>query len=316
MSVRHLGLHVAVKPQESDRHFTVVVGRPQSSEHTWIQVEAHGSIDDALAQLNEIAYSVAGDYAPEWRSNAGDRTLVDWERALADHPNNPQGKSAVDRLLDNRLGDACDRFLALYGRYGGWRYYGRPDATDPSGYAGPVFWQEDDVRFRLAYELEREFPAGVHLNSLLSPATVADWDAEQDGKNQHVDVLVDDLRDFLPGPDSLRRFAERTADAFVEVRFLRRRRQTRDLMRDLQGVFDDADSLGRHLQRGRTARALMLVVDDDGRFLEARNTMPWPRGVELVHAGPGSEASGPSLPFPWSLADAREHDVRLDWGPA
>ena len=298
MSVRHLGLHVAVDPG-TERVCSVVVGRPQSSPHTFLEIGEHESPQDALAWLNEVAYSVHGEYAPEWRPNSLDFTMEHWERARVAHPENPHGATAADRQLDRRLRDAADRFLALYARYGGWRHHGRPDATDPGGYAGPLFWQEDDVRFRFASELEREFPGAVHLNSLLSSATVQGWDAEQDGERQHVDILLDDLRDFEDGPDALRRFAERTSVAFVETRFIRLRRQARDVERDLQGVVDDVARLGRHWQAGRAGRTIMLVADDDGLLPAARETMPWPAGVELVHAGP-SKKHATSLPSPWS----------------
>ena len=286
MSVRHYGLHLALHPDRPDKVAAVLVGRAANSAETWLEIEQHDSVERALAWVNEIAYSVAGDYAPPWRPNALDLTRAHWERALASHPDNPSGHDPEERLLDERLASAIDRFLALYRRYGGWRYHGRPDASDPAGYAGPIFWQEEDVRFRLAYELEREFPSAVHLNSLLSPATVEDWDVGQDGKHQYADILLDDLRDFVPGADALRQFATRTAIALVEIKFLRRRRQARDLEGDLEGVVGDATRLGRHRQLGRAQRALMVVVDDDGRLPSARETMPWPAGVDLLHAGP------------------------------
>lgn len=299
MSVRHYSLHLAVHPDRADRVVAVLVSRPQNSAEAWLELDEHDSVESALAWVNEIAYSVAGDDAPAWRPNAVDVTPGHWARALAAHPRNPSGADPAELLLDERLANATDRFLALYDRYGGWRYHGRPDATDPSGYAGPVFWQEEDVRFRLAYELEREFPSAVHLNSLLSAATVEDWDVERDGKHQYADILLDDLRDFVAGPDALRQFAERRCTALVEIKFIRRRRQTRDVARDLQGVLDDATRLGRHRQLGRAQRALTVVVDDDDRLRAARETMPWPAGVELVHAAPTClDDEGPV--WPWS----------------
>lgn len=315
LSVRHLGLHMAIHPDRPDRPVSVIVSRPQGSPITWLEIGEHSTLEEGLAWINSVAFSIHGDYAPIWRANPLDVTAEHWERALDAHPNNPRGLAEGDQLLDRRLGDACDRFLALYARYGGWHYYGRPDATDPAGYAGPLFWQEEDVRFRISFELEREFPSAVHLNSLLSPATVPGWDAEQEGKHQYVDVLLDDLRDFVPGQDALRRFAERTPTAFLEIKFIRRRRQARDVQRDLQGVVDDACRLGRHRQLGRAERTLMLVVDDDGRLPAARETMPWPNGVSLIHAAP-SENAATSLPEPWSgaLASASNATAETEEG--
>lgn len=86
--------------------------------------------------------------------------------------------------------------------------------------------------------------------------------------------------------------------AFFEIKFLRRRRQARDIQRDLEGVVADAMRLGRHRQLGRANRAVMVVVDDDDRFAGARDQMPWPNGVELIHARP-SPPSGARLPIPW-----------------
>lgn len=298
LSVRHCGLHLAVRPGRADGVFAVLVSRPQGSPTTSVEVERHESAEDAIAWINDFAYSVAGDHAPAWEPNSLDITVAHWERALSAHPANPTGAEPAGLLLDERLETATSRFLALYARYGGWRYYGRPDATDPAGFAGPIFWQEEDVRFRLAYELEREFPSAVHLNSLLSSATVEGWDIEHDGKHQYADILLDDLRDFEGGPHALRDFAERTATALVEIKFIRRRRQERDVGRDLQGIVDDAARLGRHRQLGRAQRGLMAVVDDDNRLPAARETMPWPPGVELLHAAPTPEPDG-SLPAPW-----------------
>ncbi len=299
LSVRHYGLHLAIRPDRPDRVVAVLVSRSQDAAETALEIEEYDSVEGALAWVNDVAYSTAGDYAPSWRANALDVTPEHWELARAAHPDNPSGSNAAERLLDERLASATDRFLALYERFGGWRYHGRPDATDPAGYAGAIFWQEEDVRFRLAYELEREFPSAVHLNSLMSAATVEDWDVDQDGKHQYADILLDDLRDFVAGPDALRQFAARTVTALVEIKFIRRRRQARDVSKDLQGVVDDATRLGRHRQLGRAQRALMVVVDDDDRLPAARETMPWPVGVELVHAAPtrlGVEAA----PRPWS----------------
>ena len=121
LSVRHLGLHLAIHPSRPDRFFSVIVSRPQSSGVTWLEIGEHAALDDGLGWLNDVAYSVHGDYAPEWRPNCLDATPERWGCALAAHPENPRGDSDEDRLLNRRLSDACERFLAVYARYGGWR---------------------------------------------------------------------------------------------------------------------------------------------------------------------------------------------------
>ena len=70
------------------------------------------------------------------------------------------------------------------------------------------------------------------------------------------------------------------------IKFIRRRRQVRDVEHDLQGIADDVSRLGRHLRLGRTRRALMVVVDDEERFPQARETMLWSAGVDLLYAAP------------------------------
>jgi hypothetical protein len=300
-TIRHVGMHVAVDPSRPDAYLSVYVSRPERSVGTFFDVCEHDGLQEALDHVNHVVstYSEWGSYE---QPNALDLTAAHWERALAEHPHNPRGADAASRALDERLDTALERFSAVYARYGGWRYYGRPDATDPAGYAGPLFWQEEDVRFRFALELEREFPSAVHLDSLLSRATVHGWDRTVDGDGQHPDILIDDLRGFLPGPDSLAEFAQRSADVMAEIKYVRRRRQWRDVRKDVAGIYTDAMRLGRHLRLGRCRRAVMLVVDDDDHFLLARESMPWPPGVQLLRCGPPRPAT--ALPRPWgSLAN-------------
>jgi hypothetical protein len=64
------------------------------------------------------------------------------EHALADHPNNPRGLTPSEATEQARLKAAIDRFRAEHERYGGWRFHGRPDAINPRGYAGPLFWKK------------------------------------------------------------------------------------------------------------------------------------------------------------------------------
>lgn len=183
MSMRHHGFHLARDPARPGVVSAILVTKPQADQFVRVWIEEFPTVAEGLAWFNDQAYSVHGDYAPVWRPNPLDATQERWDRALAEHPVNPRGLTVDERRLDRQLDDAAQRFLGVYERYGGWRFHGRPDATDPAGYAGPLFWQEEDVRFRLGLELEREFPGSVHLNSLLSPATVPGWDPEEDGKH-------------------------------------------------------------------------------------------------------------------------------------
>jgi hypothetical protein len=52
--------------------------------------------------------------------------------------------------VEARLDAAFDRFLAVYARYGGHRYYGWNKQADPRNYRGPTFWTEGDCVYRLA----------------------------------------------------------------------------------------------------------------------------------------------------------------------
>jgi hypothetical protein len=58
-----------------------------------------------------------------------------------------------------------------------------------------VFWTEEDCVFRLAIELEREFPEQVHLELPVARENFKDFDAATD-KRQFVDLVVSDMRSF------------------------------------------------------------------------------------------------------------------------
>lgn len=235
------------------------------------------------------------------------------ERAFVQHPANPGGWSDHERAVRSRLDAAFDRFLAEHRRYGGWRFHGRPDATSPRGYAGPLFWKEEDVRFRLALELEREFPGAVHLEVLLTDATTIQWDPAQDGVRQFVDVQVGDFRGFRDGLDALERFRSQPALLLAEVKFLAKGRRGDQLMRELEYIRKDVARLARHLDLERTSHAAMVVVADDDQLAEAfagRGPFPaWQHAVELIHARPPSpllDSAAPGLPFPWGIRTHRD----------
>ncbi len=76
--------------------------------------------------------------------------------------------------INTRLDAAFSRLLEPYARLGGHNYYGWDDYDDPRNFKGPTFWSEDDCVFRLALELEKEFPYQVHLELPVARWSFAD----------------------------------------------------------------------------------------------------------------------------------------------
>ena len=100
----------------------------------------------------------------------------------------------VEMVTDTReihavLMEAFGRFLDVYAQYGAHRYHGWVDYGDPQNYKGPTFWSEDDCIYRLALELEREFPHEVHLELPVARWSFADFDESAD-KRERVDLVV------------------------------------------------------------------------------------------------------------------------------
>ena len=193
----------------------------------------------------------------------------------------PQRHSKAE--LKRRVQGAYERLLRQYTKTGGWRYYGRPNAQDPRGYQGPMFWAEMDGAFRMAVELEKEFPRQVHLEMALNTSTLHDFDKNLDRK-QFVDVVVSDLRGFEPDAETALRFARRRHDVFLEVKHFRKGWWKPNLDRALRSVQTDADRLASHVERGHCTIAGALILDDDGKFEARREELTWPRGVEVYVA--------------------------------
>lgn len=296
-AVRHTTTHVALPPSRA-RYYPIVCQRSTDAPSFVTEVlDGADRPDDAIEVINRLARNYASNHDGGGQPGSTDATVEQFDRAFSAHPINPRGLTDADRLLAQGIEMAFERFRALYARWGGWRYYGRPDTTDPQGYRGPLLWTEEDCRFRLALELEREFPWQVHINPALVAATVADWDHAVDTR-QFPDVLISDLRLFEPDGDALRRFASLQHTALIEVKYLRRRMQTRDVNSAVEQIAAEARRLHRHLHRGRCRYAACFVVDDDGAFTAAANALVWPPGVDLLLAAHPSTPAGAPLPAP------------------
>ena len=201
----------------------------------------------------------------------------------------PPPDDGVKRALHR----AFSRFLAVYAEYGGHRYHGWTDYNDPANYRGPMFWSEHDCVYRLALELERDFPGHVHLELPVVRWSFADFDAELDTK-ERVDLVVSDLTDFIEDETSQHRFMTHRHELFVEAKLFPAgcsKRWRFDHLRKIPDVVADAERLARHLDRGHCRVAAVLVVDDDGLFEGGFAKLAWPANVELLLASPAVVAT-------------------------
>lgn len=309
-AVRHYGFHVGLR--RDGRFQSVAVGRSNAAQTAHAQLESPGGLEDVAC---ELAHSLTAILGREWTAEYVAGRL---RRALDQYPGNPQGLTPPERLHEERIDLAFEALRRVHVHFGSWRYHGRPDATHPAGFSGPVFWEEGDVQFRLAVELEREFPLAVHFDGLLGRAVSANWDAELDGGNQKIDIVVVDLRDFIEGPDALARRQNVVNDLLCEVKYIHKDNWASNVRNAISGTISDVDRLGRHLTMGRTRAARMLLVDDQLAFLRYRNTMPWLGDVVLEHVTPPEPRLDPgapaALPFPFGIDTESQHDA-LAWTP-
>lgn len=201
----------------------------------------------------------------------------------------PPGSDLV--LLCAALDGAFARFLVAFERYGGHRFHGWTDYGDAQNYLGPMFWTEGDCVFRLAIELEREFPEQVHLELPVARENFADFDANTD-KRQFIDLVVSDMRSFEsdgPAESAEERFRTRRHKIFVEAKYFPSGCSGPwkfDHVRKVEDVVADANRLARHLERGHSAVAAVLVIDDDNLFEDHRGEYDWPQTVEVLVASP------------------------------
>jgi hypothetical protein len=188
----------------------------------------------------------------------------------------------------HRLEAAFNRFLEVYSRFGGHRYYGWDDYPDPRNFKGPTFWSENDCTYRLGLELEKEFPYSVHYELPVAKWSFFDFDKTVD-RQQRIDLVVSDLHEFVEDETSQERFQQRQHELFVEVKYLPagcRKTYRFDHVSKVPGAVSDAERLSQHIVRKHCTAAAVLVVDDDGLFEEVFEPATWPVNVALLLASP------------------------------
>jgi hypothetical protein len=185
--------------------------------------------------------------------------------------------------------DAYERLVFAYADWGGHRYHGWTDYSDPYNYFGPVIRSERDCTLRLAMELERDWPGGVHMEFPISKANFANFDPAAE-KQQRVDLAVSDFSTFVEDETSQERFRSHRHEAFIEVKWLlkgwRGNAFEMDARKRVQAVAQDLDKLANHVRLGRCAVAAMFVVDDEDYFHQNGGALQWPPDVWRLLLGP------------------------------
>jgi hypothetical protein len=204
-------------------------------------------------------------------------------------PSGSTDPTATASAVRQRLHDAFGRLVAEYQQSGGYRFHGWTTDDEPRNYHGPLFWSEADGVFRLALELEKEFPRQVHCELKVDKNTRLDFPSEGE-KRQQVDIGVSDLAGFVADETAYDRFRRHQHLLFVEAKWFPKGYRgfqweyvARDQVNQVQG---DLDKLARHLRLGRCAVAAMLVIDDEDFFAEGADGLSWPAGVERLICGP------------------------------
>jgi hypothetical protein len=219
--------------------------------------------------------------------DAGDTpTAVASLRALIPYGGGSLLTAADPRRVFTKVEAAFERLLAVYARNSGHNYYGWNEQADPRNYRGPTFWTEGDCVYRLALELEREFPHGVHFEVPVANWTFADFDKTID-RRQFIDLVVSDLHEFVEDETSQHRFRTHRHELFLEGKYFhagctRTWRGTE--RRRVPTVKADAERLARHIERGHCLVAAIFVADDDGLFEETVDMSDWPTSVKLLLA--------------------------------
>jgi hypothetical protein len=195
--------------------------------------------------------------------------------------------------IQDKVMNAFERFLLGYADWGGHRFYGWTDYSDPRNYQGPVIWSERDCGLRFSLELEREWPQCTHMEMPIGKATRVDYDPTVE-RRQRVDVAVSDLASFVEDESSQERYRTHRHEAFFEIKWLlkgwRGRTFEMDARKRVASIPPDTAKLARHMELGRCAVAGMLVVDDEGYFLENGMVDEWPADVWRLVAGPDALA--------------------------
>ena len=209
------------------------------------------------------------------------------------HPLRHGWTMGLDRpAVEARLEAAFGRFLAVYANYGGHKYYGWNKQADPRNYRGPTFWTEGDCVYRLALELEREFPHCVHLEVPVAAWTFANFDKTLEGR-RFIDLVVSDLHEFVEDETSQERFGAHQHELLLEAKYFHHGWTGPWFgteKRRVASVLADAQRLARHIERGRCLVAAVLVVDDDDLFEQTLEDLEgsdsWPASVERLFASP------------------------------
>lgn len=190
--------------------------------------------------------------------------------------------------VEAKLEAAFDRFLDVYAEFGGHKYYGWSKQADPRNYRGPTFWTEGDCVFRLALELEREFPHRVHLEVPVAAWTFADFDKTLETR-RFIDLVVSDLHEFVEDETSQERFRAHRHELFLEAKYFHHGWTGPWFGTEKQrvrSVVADALRLGRHVELGRCLLGAVLVVDDDDVFEQTVDLSTWPGSVKRLLASP------------------------------
>jgi hypothetical protein len=188
--------------------------------------------------------------------------------------------------VTDALRRAFERFLQLYAQFGQHRFHGSADWKDPRTYRGPMLWTEDDCVFRLALELEKEYPRWVHMGFQFSKFAAYPWDPEQGDKKGEIDLVVSDVTGFEPDSTSHHRFGSRRHELFLEAKHLPKGQWSRDVKKKVE--IDIPKDFAAQLVRLKTGRCLVaasLVVDEEDhvfRAIEQGRLTPPPELVFLL----------------------------------
>lgn len=209
---------------------------------------------------------------------------------------------------DDKVCNAFDRFMEGYSRWGGHAFHGWTNYDDPANFLGTTVLSERDCCLRLAMELEKEWPAGVHLDFAINKSTRADIDPDE--KRQHVDIVASGLPGFEEDGQSMKRLRTHRHGAFVEAKWLlkgwRGNAFEMDARKRVRQIEVDLAKLARHLAKQRCEVAAMFVVDDEDYFggtsgfestpLTNQSRADWPSGVWRLVAGPAALRARNLLP--------------------
>jgi hypothetical protein len=252
-----------------------------------------GELPEGLTLLRAALYvEQRADYHAGEDSEGPDmryiHALLDEIRRLVGAGRHLTPDSGTRGGVRDRVMNAYDRLLEDYAKWGGWRYYGWGGYEDPVTYMGPAVWSERDCDLKLAFELEREFPAAVHMEFPIAKWTRSDFVAPE--ARQRVDVTVSEFASFPEGADAYPRFKEHAHEAFFEVKWCLKglEANSRELKARLVSIPEDLRKLANNVALGRCQVAGLVVFDDEGWFEQVGHDLSggWPDGVWRLDVGP------------------------------